>query len=87
MSEDNADEEDEVDVQIVAHFCDPAVLTRLDAVIQKTGRPRSSFVEGAILEKHRGRRGRWLIRSTSSRRLKRNTKNSLWAQGSKRESY
>ena len=50
MSEDNADVEGDVDVPIVAHFCDPAILTRLDAVIAKTGRPRSSFVEEAILE-------------------------------------
>ena len=50
MSEDDVDKEDTVDVQIIAHFCDPAILTRLDAVIQKTGRPRSSFVEEAILE-------------------------------------
>ena len=50
MSENNTDEEGEVDVQIIAHFCDPAILTRLAAVIQKTGRPRSSFVEEAIFE-------------------------------------
>ena len=50
MSENNADVEGDVDVQIIAHFCDPAILTRLDAVIAKTGRPRSSFVEEAILE-------------------------------------
>ena len=50
MSENNVDKEDTVDVQIIAHFCDPAILTRLDAVIAKTGRPRSSFVEEAILE-------------------------------------
>ena len=50
MSEDDVNEEGEIDVQIVAHFCDPAILTRLDAVIAKTGRPRSSFVEEAILE-------------------------------------
>ena len=50
MSENDVDVEGEVDVQIVAHFCDSAILKRLDTVIAKTGRPRSSFVEEAILE-------------------------------------
>ena len=42
--------EDEVDVPITAHFCDPTILDRLDAVVAKTGRPRTDFVEEAILE-------------------------------------
>ena len=59
MSEDDVNEEGEIDVQIVAHFCDPAILTRLDAVIAKTGRSRSSFVEEAILESIEDARGRF----------------------------